>query len=86
MAKKHERIRAAIFSRPTKAGIRWDDIERLFQYLGAGVEEREGSRVLIKWKARSFVFHRPHPSKVTKKYVVERVREILRQQGEAADE
>lgn len=86
MARKHENTRAAVFSKPTKADIRWADIEHLFKQLGAVIEERQGSRVLVKWRERSFVFHRPHPSKVTKKYVIERVREILRQHGEAPDE
>ena len=36
---KHERTLAAIFARPTRANIKWSDIESLFVSLGAVVEE-----------------------------------------------
>ena len=34
MAKKHEKTRAAIFEKPTKATIKWAAIEALFVFLG----------------------------------------------------
>lgn len=36
------------FSRPVSANIKWGEIEALFIALGADIQEREGSRVLVR--------------------------------------
>jgi len=52
MKRKHQRMLELIFSRPVSANIRWADIEALFIELGGQVAEREGSRVLVRTRAR----------------------------------
>lgn len=47
MKRKHQRILELVFARPTSANVRWADVEALFIELGASIEEREGSRVLV---------------------------------------
>lgn len=70
-----------IFSRPVSGNVRWPDIEALFKELGARVEEREGSRVLVRLFDERRAFHRPHPSPATDKGAVESVRKWLEEHG-----
>lgn len=67
----------AIFTRPTRAGIRWSAIESLVRALGGEISEREGSRVAMKLNGVVAVFHRPHPRPETKKGAVDAVRQFL---------
>ena len=78
---KHERTLAAIFARPTRANIKWSDIESLFVSLGAVVEEGDGSRVHFDLNGFGATFHRPHPQKETRKYAVLEARKFLIQAG-----
>ena len=61
MKRKHLKTLDLIFSRPVSANVRWSEIETLLLELGALIEEREGSRVLIRLFGERRVFHRPHP-------------------------
>lgn len=76
--RKHHKTLEAIFAKPTRATIKFADIEKLLVSLGAVKFEGSGSRVAfvmpndLKWEA-----HRPHPQKEAKKYQVEAVREFL---------
>ena len=79
MRKKHRKTLDAIFFRPTRAGIKWDDVEALFQACGAYVEERKGSRVAIELKDRIAIFHRPHPEKEMNKGAVASIRRFLKE-------
>ena len=81
MKRKHLQTLASIFARPTSANIRWQDIEALFVELGAQVQEREGSRVLVRLFNERRVFHRPHPTPTTDKGAVESVRKWLEENG-----
>ena len=74
---KHERTLAAVFAEPTRANIRWSDIEALFTHLGATLEEGEGSRVYFLLNGVGSTFHRPHPEKEAHKYTVRSVRKFL---------
>jgi hypothetical protein len=67
MKRKHLKTLKLLFIRPMSANVRWDDIESLLLELGAQIEEREGSRVLIRLFGERRVFHRPHPSPMTDK-------------------
>jgi len=49
--------------------------------LGAEVEDRAGSRVIVKFKDARQVFHRPHPDPNTKKGAVIAVRKFLEGAG-----
>ena len=77
LSKKHQKILTAVFELPTRANIRWADIERLFAAVGADIAEGSGSRVRIKLGDQVKTFHRPHPGKEAKHYAVEATREFL---------
>lgn len=81
MKRKHEKTLELIYHRPISANIQWRDIEALFVELGAEIEEREGSRVLVRLFGERRVFHRPHPSPNTDKGAVESVRRWLDEHG-----
>jgi HicA toxin of bacterial toxin-antitoxin, len=71
----------AVFSRPTRADIRWLAIESLIRALGGEVTERAGSRVAARLNGVTAVFHRPHPRPETKKGAVDAVRQFLANAG-----
>ena len=62
MKRKHLKTLELIFSRPVSANVRWSDVEALLLELGARIEEREGSRVLIRLfeERRVFIDHILH--------------------------
>jgi hypothetical protein len=78
---KQRRTLEAIFTRPTRTGIVWTDIESLLRALGAEVSEGRGSRVRVKLGGVKAVFHEPHPEKETTKGGVEAVRDFLESAG-----
>ncbi len=77
MKNKHRKTLAAIYSRPTPAGMMFADIEALLVALGGEVDEGAGSRIAITLRTARIHLHRPHPSEEAKKYQVEDVREFL---------
>jgi len=79
--KKHRKILDAIFSRPTQANIKWDDVEALLKAFGAYIEERKGSRVAIELNDVVAIFHRPHPEKELDKGAVASIRRFLKEAG-----
>jgi len=81
MKRKHLKTLELIFSRPVSANVRWSEIEGLLLELGASIEEREGSRVLIRLFDERRVFHRPHPSPMTDKGAVASLRDWLHDNG-----
>jgi hypothetical protein len=81
MKRKHLKTLESIYSRPISANISWSDIEALLVALGARIEEREGSRVLVRLFDERRVFHRPHPSPMTDKGAVASLREWLNDNG-----
>ena len=68
---------SAIFTKPTRANIKFSDIESLVKALGGSVREGDGSRVVLEFSGTREYAHRPHPGKETKKYMVEKIREWL---------
>jgi hypothetical protein len=81
MNNKHRKTLEAIYSRPTRAGIRWVEIEALFVACGGAVEERAGSRIAVAMNGVRANFHRPHPQPTTKKGAVDAVRVFLTNAG-----
>jgi hypothetical protein len=77
MKRKHLKTLQLIFSRPVSANVRWADVEALLLELGAHLEEREGSRVLVRLFGERRVFHRPHPSPITDKGALATLRDWL---------
>lgn len=78
---KQRKTLEAIFDRPTRANIRWDDIERLLLALGAERKNKGGSIVGFRLAGVIETYHRPHPGKDAYKPQVERIREFLRKAG-----
>ena len=81
MNNKQRQTLAKIFEQPERADIPWDNIEKLFEALGAEVAEGRGSRVRVSFKGRKAVLHRPHPEKETNKPTVRSVRRFLEEVG-----
>ncbi|MFB3068044.1 MAG: type II toxin-antitoxin system HicA family toxin [Acidobacteriota bacterium] len=81
MRKKHRKTLDAVFSRPTQANIKWDDVEALLKAFGAYIEERKGSRVAIELNDVLAIFHRPHPEKEIDKGAVASIRRFLKEAG-----
>lgn len=81
MKRKHLKTLELIYCRPVSANIRWSDIEALLIELGGKIDEREGSRVLVRLFDERRVFHRPHPSPMTDKGAVASLREWLQDNG-----
>ncbi len=81
MRKKHRKILDAIFSRPTQANIKWDDVEALLKAFGAYIEEPKGSRVAIELNDVVAIFHRPHPEKELDKSAVASIGRFLKEAG-----
>jgi hypothetical protein len=71
----------AIFEKPERANILWQDIEALFIALGAEITDGNGSRRRVVLKGVWAVFHRPHPRKETDKGAVKSVRRFLEAAG-----
>ncbi|HEW79745.1 MAG TPA: type II toxin-antitoxin system HicA family toxin [Phycisphaerales bacterium] len=81
MKAKHRKIVQAVFATPTKANIRFSDIESLLVSMGGEVNEGAGSRMSVTVSGKTAFFHRPHPGKEAKKYQVENAREFLQALG-----
>lgn len=81
VASKHARTLAAIFATPTRSDLRWSDIENMLVAFGAKIEERAGSRVLVRLNTRRAVFHRPHRKPETDKGAVVSLRRFLTDAG-----
>ena len=81
MKTKHRRTLRAIFAAPTKANIKFADIESLLVSLGGEVTEGAGSRMSVTVSGKTVYFHRPHPGKEARKYQVENAREFLQKIG-----
>jgi len=71
----------AIFEKPTRADIRWAQIEGLVRAVGGEVTEGRGSRVRFRIGDRVATFHGPHPSRITGKVTVQDVRRFLENAG-----
>lgn len=78
MNAKQRRTLRALFTTPTRANVRFSDIEALIVALGGEIREGGGSRVAFELKGRRAYLHRPHPGREAKRYQVEEVREFLR--------
>jgi hypothetical protein len=81
MQSKHQRTLEAIFAKPVRANITWNDIEGLFIAVGAEVTEGSGSRVRVALNDVRAVFHRPHPHKETDKGALKSVQRFLKEAG-----
>ncbi|MBI4319211.1 MAG: type II toxin-antitoxin system HicA family toxin [Chloroflexi bacterium] len=83
MNKKHRKTLEAIFEEPVRANIAWQDIEVLFEALGAEVWQGRGSRIRVALHDVRAVFHRPHPRPEANRPLVRSVRRFLQEAGVA---
>ena len=81
MNSKQRQTLRAIFTIPIRSDIKWKDIEKLLEALGARVSQGKGSRVRVALNGIKAVFHEPHPEKETDKGAVKAVREFLENAG-----
>ena len=81
MNKRHQRILAAVFARPTRGTIAWTAFVGLMRALGADCEEAEGSRVRFMLRGEPVILHRPHPGRELRKYQVEQIRDYFERKG-----
>ena len=79
--RKHQKTLELIFRRPVSGNVEWVDIKGLLKELGAELEERKGSRVVVFLFGEVRVYHRPHPSPSTDKGAVASVRDWLKANG-----
>ena len=79
--RKHRKTLELIFLRPVSGNVKWVDIKGLLKELGAELEERKGSRVVVFLFGEVRVYHRPHPSPSTDKGAVASVRDWLKANG-----
>ena len=81
MNKKHRKTLEAIFEKPTRSNVRWNDIEALFIALNDEISEGNGSRVRVALNGIRAVFHRPHPTNETDKGALNSVLKFLKNAG-----
>ncbi len=82
MGKKHDRTLAAIFARPTRANIAWEDVVALVQHLGGVVHsDRGGSMREFVLNGIRAIFHEPHPGNEVPQAMVRRLRIYLDEAG-----
>ncbi|MFH1806007.1 MAG: type II toxin-antitoxin system HicA family toxin [Pseudomonadota bacterium] len=77
MNSKQRKTLVAIFEKPTRGDIVWQEIEKLVIALGGEIIEGNGSRVRLVLQGHRGYFHRPHPGKEARKYAIEAAREFL---------
>ena len=81
MNAKHRKTLAALFASPVPRTLAFRDIESLLRAIGCKVEERPGSAVGFMKDNASVGFHRPHPGKEAKPYMIKAAREFLERIG-----
>ena len=81
MHKKHRETLKAIFARPDRKDIRWDDWIALLQALDARIIQKGGSLFGVHLGERYAVFHRPHPGNIIYPTDLKRIRRFLDASG-----
>ncbi|MCX5901326.1 MAG: hexulose-6-phosphate synthase [Proteobacteria bacterium] len=81
MNNKQKQTLDKIFERPTRADVRWPEIESFFKALGINhvklKGKTRGSRACFEKDGCRAVFHKPHPGTIVCKGCVEAVRDYL---------
>ncbi|HEU5118756.1 MAG TPA: type II toxin-antitoxin system HicA family toxin [Isosphaeraceae bacterium] len=82
MGKKHDRTLAAIFARPTRANLAWEDVLSLVVHLGGAVHvDRGGSMREFVLNGVRAIFHEPHPRHEVPQAMIRRLRNFLDEAG-----
>lgn len=77
MNNKHKKTLSLVFTKPVPKTMEWKKIESLLIAVGCKVADGDGSRVKFDYEGHTIVFHRPHPQKKAKPYVVRLAKEYL---------
>jgi predicted RNA binding protein YcfA (HicA-like mRNA interferase family) len=83
---KHRKTLASIFDVPVRSDVRWTDVEKLLEALGAELTEGRGSRIRVYLNGVRAVFHRPHPQKEIDKGALRSVRRFIVNAGVAPED
>jgi hypothetical protein len=79
---RHAKTLRAIFARPDRANIAWNDFVALMEAAGAVVDSDGGSAHAFTLRSRTIVVHRPHEGKKEmSKASVKRARRFLASVG-----
>ncbi len=81
MRTRHQKTLDALFTRPDRKDIKWDDFVSLLMALNAELTEKGGSMLGVRLNKRYAVFHKPHPGKEIYPTDLKRVRRFLREAG-----
>jgi len=77
MNRKQIKTLERIFEKPSRSDIEFKDIVNLLIALGFERIDGRGSRISFKSHEGRIIFHRPHPGKEIKTYVVDYLRDFL---------
>ncbi len=78
MNNRQQKTIERIFTKPTLANIRWNDMVSALKACGVEIaDSASGSRVGFVYEDVRMVLHKPHPGNELKKYAVEDIRGFL---------
>ncbi len=83
MRKRHQKTLAAIFQKPDRKNIRWNDFTALLEAVDAEISYKGGSMVGVRLHGRYAVFHKPHPGNEIYPSNLKRIRRFLIETGAA---
>jgi len=75
---KHRKTLEAIFARPDRSNIVWNDFLKLMEAVGATVITEGGSAHYFELRGASLNIHKPHPGHELYKEYVRKIRGFLR--------
>ncbi len=81
MRKRHQKTLDAIFQKPDRKNIHWNDFITLLEVSGAKISYRGGSMVGFRLHGRYAVFHKPHPGNEIYPSDLKRIRRFLTKTG-----
>jgi hypothetical protein len=81
MGKKHRATFEAIFQKPNRTDIDWDDWIALLDHLGANIKHSSGSAIGVRLNGIYAVFHKPHPGHEIYPSDLKRIRRFLQEAG-----
>ena len=78
MNNKQRKTLEAVFKIPTSSRLKYNEIISMLKSLDVKIKESGiGSRVLLKFRGRIQVIHKPHPQSEIKQYALRIIKEFL---------
>ena len=81
MRKRHQKTWDAIFQKPDRKNIRWNDFIALLEAFDAEISYKGGSMAGIRLHGRYAIFHKPHPGNEIYSSDLKRIRRFLTETG-----